>query len=103
MLAPVPGARDREGVCRRVVVRCGWWAWRQDFVVLLEFRAWFALGVVVKNDTAFEVDVPAAVEGDLCAKVLDLEITGLLDFRCDNAWRQGICRHGDSLLWHPTR
>lgn len=43
-----------------------------------------------------EVDGLAAVEGDLCAKVPDVEITGLFGLRCDHAGRQGFCEHGDS-------
>jgi hypothetical protein len=32
-----------------------------------------------------EIDVPAAVEGDLRTKMLDVEITGRFNFRCDDA------------------
>ena len=46
----------------------------------------------------FEVDVPAAVEGDLCTKVLDVKVTGFLDLRCGDAGGQRIGKHGDSLL-----
>ena len=33
----------------------------------------------------FKVDVPAAIEGDLCTEVLDVEITGFLDLRSGDA------------------
>ena len=33
----------------------------------------------------FEVDVPAAVESDFCAKVFDVEITRLFNLRCGDA------------------
>jgi hypothetical protein len=36
----------------------------------------------------FEIDVPAAVKGDLRAKIFDVEIAGLFDLRCDDAGGQ---------------
>lgn len=46
----------------------------------------------------FQIDVPATVEGDLCAEVLDVEVTGLLDLCCSDTGGQCIGKHGDSLL-----
>ena len=63
-------------------------------VVLLELRAKFPLGIDVKNDAVGAF----AVESDLCAKVLDVEITGLFGLRCGDAGGQRIGKYGGSIL-----
>ncbi len=45
----------------------------------------------------FQVDIPAAVESDLRAEVLDVEVAGFLNLHCGDTGGQQIGKHRDSL------